>query len=96
MSETARRMRKPTLKEFLALECGEVLERVLFATYLEDLILEWAIGMGPSEGQLPGASGRAFAAWLNAGWADWTEEEDVPVHKILEGAVTEWCGGRSF
>lgn len=24
------------------------------------------------------------------------EEEDVKVQKILEGAVTEWCGGRSF
>lgn len=89
-------MRRPVLKDFLALECGTVLELALYATYLEDLIREWAIGPGPSEGQLPGASGRAFAEWLSIEWDDWTEEEDVPVQKILEGAVTEWCGGRTF
>lgn len=89
-------MRQPTLKEFLASECGTILERALFATYLEDLIHEWAISMQPDHGQLPGASGRAFAEWLNHEWDGWTEEEEVPVQKILEGAVAEWCGGRSF
>lgn len=90
-------MRRPSVKDFLAMECRTVLETALYATYLEDLIREWAIGMGPSEGQLPGASGRAFAEWLNHGWEDWTEEEEEKsVQKILEGAVTEWCGGRAF
>lgn len=92
----ARSMRRPALKDFLALECGAVLETALYDTYLKDLIREWAIGMGPTQGQLPGASGRAFAEWLNHEWEGWTEEEDVKVQKILEDAVTEWCGGRSF
>lgn len=95
-AESARRMRRPALKDFLALPCGEVLGVVLFSVNLENLIREWAISMQPDHGQLPGASGRAFAEWLNDGWNGWTEEEDVPVQKILEGAVSEWCGGRSF
>lgn len=95
-SETARRMRQPSLKDFLALECGNVLEQVLYATYLEALIQEWAISMQPGHGGLPGASGRAFAEWLNDGWNGWTEEDEVPVQKILEGAVTDWCGGRTL
>lgn len=96
MTEAARRMKRPKLKEFLVLPCGQVLEMVLFSVNLESLIREWAIGMEPDQGGLPGASGRAFAEWLNDGWNGWTEEEDVPVQKILEGAVAEWCGGRSF
>lgn len=90
----ARSTRRSALKDFLAMECGAVTEQ--YDTCLTDLIREWAIGMGPTQGQLPGASGRAFAEWLNYGWEGWTEEEDVPVQKILEGAVTEWCGGRTF
>lgn len=89
-------MRRPVLKDFLALECGAVLETARYATYLEDLIREWAILMGPDQGKLPPPSARAFAEWLNVEWEDWTEEEDVKVQEILEGAVTEWCGGRGF
>lgn len=94
--ESARRMRKPALKEFLALPCGEVLETVLFSVNLAELIQEWAVSMLPDQGQLPGASGRAFAIWLNEQWNDWTEEPETPVQKILEGAVIDWCGGRTF
>lgn len=89
-------MKRPTLKDFLHAPCGEVLETVWLAVNLEYLIREWAISMQPEHGQLPGASGRAFAEWLNDGWNGWTEEEEVTVQKILEGAVSEWCGGRSF
>lgn len=89
-------VKRPTLKDFLHVPCGEVLETVWLAVNLEYLIREWAISMQPEHGQLPGASGRAFAEWLNDGWNGWTEEEEVTVQKILEGAVSEWCGGRSF
>lgn len=89
-------MRRPSVKDFLAMECGTVTELASYDRYLKDLIREWAIGMGPTEGRLPGASGRAFAEWLDHEWDGWTEEEDTPVQKILEGAVTEWCGGRAF
>lgn len=89
-------MRRPTLKDFLHVPCGEVLETVWLAVNLEYLIREWAISMHPDHGQLPGASGRAFAEWLNDGWNGWTEEPEFTVQKILEGAVAEWCGGRTF
>lgn len=78
------------------MECGAVLDTALFAAYLEDLIRVWAISTQPGHGQLPAVSGRAFAEWLNNEWLNWTGEEEVPVQKILEGAVSEWCGGRSF
>lgn len=89
-------MRIPSLADFLGMECGEVLGTALFATYLMELIQEWATGEGPTEGQLPKASGRAFAEWLNNGWNDWTEEGETTVKDVLEGAVSDWCGGRSF
>lgn len=87
---------RPVLKDFLALPCGKVLSNPSFSVYLESLIHEWAISMRPNHGQLPGTSGRAFAQWLDEGWNDWTEEAEATVQKILEGAVSEWCGGRSF
>lgn len=89
-------MKQPTLKDFLPVPCGQVLTTVWLSVNLEYLIREWAISQAPGHGQLPGASGRAFAEWLGNGWADWTEDAGMPVQKILEGAVSEWCGGRSF
>jgi hypothetical protein len=59
-------------------------------------ILEWALSMKTGHGNLPGVSGRAFANWLNNQWDNWAEDPEVSVQKVLEGAVTEWCGGRSF
>lgn len=89
-------VKRPTLKEFLAMECGEILDNDRLSIYLESLIAEWARGTGPTEGQLPDVSGRDFASWLDHVWSDWTEEPEASVQKILEGAVSEWCGGRSF
>ncbi len=54
--------------------------------------LDWALD--PDYGGLPPVSAKAFANWLSNGWADWTEEEDTSVKDVLEGAVTDWCGGR--
>lgn len=88
-------MRTPQLKDFLHVPCGEVLETVWLAVNLEHLIREWAISPHPDHGQLPAASGRAFAEWLNNEWNDWCEEP-VKVKELLEGAVSNWCGGRSF
>lgn len=89
-------MKRPTLKTFLAMPCGEVMDDLSVSLNMESLIAEWARGTGPTEGQLPDVSGRDFASWLDHVWENWTEEGEVPVQKILEGAVTEWCGGRSF
>jgi hypothetical protein len=55
-------------------------------------ILAWA--SDPEYGGLPERSARGFADWLSNVWADWTEEPDRTVKDILEGAVTDWCGGR--
>jgi len=55
-------------------------------------IRDWA--SDPDLGGLPAASARAFATWLNENWNNWTEDEEATVRSILEGAVTDWCGGR--
>jgi hypothetical protein len=89
-------VKRPTLKAFLAMPCGEVLEDLSVSLTMESLIAEWATGKGSTEGQLPDVSGRDFASWLDHVWETWTEEPEVPVQKILEGAVSDWCGGRSF
>lgn len=89
-------MKRPTLKAFLAMPCGDVLEALPEYRELESLIAEWATGKGPDEGQLPDTSGRDFASWLDHVWEDWSEEPEVPVQKVLEGAVIDWCGGRTF
>jgi len=57
-------------------------------------INDWA--SDPDLGGLPTASARAFATWLNENWDDWTENEEATVKDILEGAVTDWCGGRTM
>lgn len=57
-------------------------------------IIAWA--QDPEYGGLPERSARGFADWLSNEWANWTEEPDRTVKQILEGAVAEWCGGRSF
>lgn len=57
-------------------------------------IFAWA--RDPEHGGLPERSARAFADWLSNVWADWTDDEGVTVKAVLEGAVTDWCGGRTF
>jgi hypothetical protein len=47
-------------------------------------------------GQLPPESARAFAQWLNSQWNDFTDDEEATVGDVLNGAVSSWCGGRSF
>jgi hypothetical protein len=89
-------VKRPTLKAFLAMPCGEVLDDLSVSLTMESLIAEWAVSMLPDQGQLPSVPGRDFASWLDHVWEDWTGEPEVPVQKILEGAVSEWCGGRSF
>ena len=89
-------MKKPTLRVFLRMQHGEVLADPGVSLYLEGLIREWAGSAKPGEGNLPGVSAGAFAAWLDAWWGAFTEESETPVEDVLKGAVAEWCGGRSF
>lgn len=56
-------------------------------------IFAWA--QDPEHGGLPERSARGFADWLSNGWDDWCEEP-IKVKDLLEGAVTQWCGGRTF
>lgn len=57
-----------------------------------DRMLDWALD--PEYGGLPPRSATAFADWLDTVWNNWTEEPELTVKDVLEGAVTEWCGGR--
>lgn len=74
------------LKILLDQPCQEALAMT------RDRMLDWALD--PEYGGLPPRSATAFADWLNEVWEDWTEEPEPTVKDILEGAVTEWCGGR--
>lgn len=56
-------------------------------------ILEWATSS--EHGGLPVYAAQPFANWLNNAWSNFTEEP-VTVKELLEGAVTDWCGGRTF
>lgn len=87
-------MKRPTLKVFLEMPCGQALEDIPVSVNMKSLIREWALD--PEYGGLPDPSGRSFANWIDGCWDDWTEEPEVTVKDVLEGAVSEWCGGRSF
>lgn len=57
-------------------------------------IIEWA--RDGDLGSLPDASARAFGRWLDANWGEWTEDLEATVKDVLEGAVVDWCGGRTL
>jgi hypothetical protein len=57
-------------------------------------IRDWA--EAEDGGTLPEPSARAFALWLNEEWNDWTEDGETTVKDAFEGAVAQWCGGRTF
>lgn len=54
-------------------------------------ILDWALD--PEYGGLPTQAARPFANWISNVWADWVEEP-IKVKDLLDGAVTDFCGGR--
>jgi hypothetical protein len=56
----------------------------------EDIRL-WAVR--EDGGDLPPYSARYFADWLDRNLSDF---EEGTVQDVLSGAVTEWCGGRTF
>lgn len=89
-------VKRMTQKEFLTMPCGEVLEDFRVSLDIGERVYEWAVGTAETEGQLPRASAAAFAQWMDDDWANWTDEPEVLVQKILEGAVSDWCGGRTF
>lgn len=72
------------LKSWLTLPVGNVPDNY-------SKIMDWAAD--PDHGGLPRASARAFANWLTDNWYDWADNEGT-VEDVLEGAVTDWCGGR--
>jgi hypothetical protein len=57
-------------------------------------ILDWALD--PDHGGLPRASAQPFANWLNNVWDDWAEDPQTTTREVLEGAITDWCGGRTM
>lgn len=55
-------------------------------------VIAWAEDV--DHGGLPPESARGFTNWISNVWDDWTEEDGVTVASVLDGAVTDWCGGR--
>jgi hypothetical protein len=88
-------VKTPTLKTFLA-EDARAYDAGwnILASDPYSKILGWA--RDPEYGGLPEYAAYHFAQWLSNVWADWTEEPDRTVKDVLEGAVTDWCGGRTF
>lgn len=76
------------LDEFLKLNAAEAGGDLRLRMFIR----EWALD--PGYGALPDPSGRSFANWIDGCWADWSEDEEITVKQVLEGAVTDWCGGR--
>lgn len=56
-------------------------------------ILDWALNADHGGG-LPLMAARPFADWISKVWDDWCEDETATVKDILEGAITDFCGGR--
>lgn len=54
----------------------------------------WALD--PELGGLPPYAARHFANWLAGAWSDFLEPEhpDAPVKDVLDGAMSDWTGGR--
>lgn len=83
------------MKHTMAVQMKQVLDSPAFATEVDwSMIRSWADS--EDGGQLPYESAGAFATWLNENWDDWTDDESATVKNVLEGAVTDWCGGRTF
>lgn len=83
------------LKAFLAQPAADYdMDQNLHAPDPHAKILAWA--EDPEHGGLPERSARGFADWLSNGWADWCEEDGTTVEAVLQGAVADWCGGRTF
>lgn len=59
-----------------------------------ELAYDWATAGG--HGDLPARSAAGFARWLDEAWSDWTDDEEATVESIFQGAVTDWCGGRTL
>lgn len=73
-------------RDLLTTPAKEVDKEVYEVTY------DWATAAG--HGDLPARSAAGFARWMDESWEDWIEDEEATVLSVLEGAVTDWCGGR--
>jgi hypothetical protein len=62
-------------------------------TVLAHDIKEWA--QADDGGWLPEPSAHAFAGWLEDTWGEFADEGEETVERVLRGALSEWCGGRS-
>lgn len=47
-------------------------------------------------GQLPAPSAQAFGRWLADAWSKFADDEEATVGDVLQGAVSDWVGGRTF
>lgn len=54
-------------------------------------IYDWA----KDDAGLTAPSAKAFSGWMCVVWYDFNEDCDLTNRQVLEGALAEWCGGRS-
>jgi len=92
-------VKKPTkLADFLALPAAQYSLENPDGWDPYTWALAWA--QDADGGQLPRESAQPFANWIHNVWDDFLGEDEendgVTTRKILEGAVEQWCGGRTF
>lgn len=57
-------------------------------------IAQWA--EAPGGGGLPVESAQPFGRWLETVWGDFADDDRASVKDVLDGALTQWCGGRTL
>lgn len=58
----------------------------------EEMILDYI----RRENELPDYSAVPFAAWINESWFQYSEPETLTNKEVIDGALMDWCGGRSL
>lgn len=65
------------------------------AEFTESMIQEWA--QAEDGGGLVYPAARAFASWLDNGWNEFADPEQVQTNlDVLKSALSEWTGGRVY
>ncbi len=90
MSTARSEKNQKILKDFLALPAQDAPECPGF----HGKIQAWALDS--EQGSLPDLSGRSFANWIVHVWDDWADDPETTALGVLQGAVADWCGGRTF
>lgn len=49
-----------------------------------------------AENDLPDYSAEPFATWLDSTWFEYAEDPEATNRDVIDGALEDWCGGRTW